>query len=258
MDPSASDRETDPQLLHHDQRGADPDQIPLYHLPPPLSSPSIASLDDEDLRRPLVHPNCEPSYEDSPSDPRSARSGHYSYPHGVAELDGYSRDNGSDDPPSALHSKAYGVPRLVIQAPEDHTARRGDLAQRDEHSFEPTDGYTLHETYGTGPRDATVEVQHDRPDWFHDATEPFLRTSPFARAESSSIEAWRQRQAPDQHVLKRYATRKVKLMQGSVLSVDYPVPSAIKTSVQSKYRNDLEGGSGEFTHMRCKFWEVSR
>jgi chitin synthase len=51
--------------------------------------------------------------------------------------------------------------------------------------------------------------------------------------------------------LKRYATRKVKLVKGSVLSVDYPVPSAIQNAVEAKYRNDLEGGSEEFTHMRC-------
>ena len=53
--------------------------------------------------------------------------------------------------------------------------------------------------------------------------------------------------------LRRYATRKVKLIQGSVLSVDYPVPSAIQNSVQAKYRSDLEGGSEEFTHMRCEY-----
>jgi chitin synthase len=51
--------------------------------------------------------------------------------------------------------------------------------------------------------------------------------------------------------LKRYATRKVKLVQ-SVLSVDYPVPSAIQNAIQAKYRNDLEGGSEEFTHLRCE------
>ena len=50
--------------------------------------------------------------------------------------------------------------------------------------------------------------------------------------------------------MRRYATRKVKLVQGSVLSVDYPVPSAIQNAVQAKYRSDLEGGREEFTHMR--------
>lgn len=81
--------------------------------------------------------------------------------------------------------------------------------------------------------------------------------SPYARSETSSTEAWRQRQAPGGAPggggggLRRYATRKVKLVQGSVLSVDYPVPSAIQNAIQAKYRNDVEGGSEEFTHMRC-------
>jgi chitin synthase len=80
--------------------------------------------------------------------------------------------------------------------------------------------------------------------------------SPYARSETSSTEAWRQRQAPTGGNLRRYATRKVKLVQGSVLSVDYPVPSAIQNAVQAKYRNDLEGGSEEFTHMRCRLIPV--
>jgi len=50
--------------------------------------------------------------------------------------------------------------------------------------------------------------------------------------------------------MKRSQTRKVKLVHGAVLSADYPVPSAIQNAVQAKYRNDLEAGSEEFTHMR--------
>ncbi|RKF57110.1 Chitin synthase G [Golovinomyces cichoracearum] len=75
-------------------------------------------------------------------------------------------------------------------------------------------------------------------------------TSPYPRSETSSTEAWRQRQAPGAGGLKRFATRKVKLVQGTVLSVDHPVPSAIKNAVQAKYIQDLEGGSEEFTTMR--------
>lgn len=56
--------------------------------------------------------------------------------------------------------------------------------------------------------------------------------------------------------LKRAQTRKVKLVQGSVLSADYPVPSAIQNAIQAKYRNDLESGSEEFTHLRCTFRSV--
>ena len=35
-----------------------------------------------------------------------------------------------------------------------------------------------------------------------------------------------------------------------MLSADYPVPSAIQNATQAKYRNDLEAGSEEFTHLR--------
>ncbi|KAF2458513.1 class III chitin synthase [Lineolata rhizophorae] len=78
--------------------------------------------------------------------------------------------------------------------------------------------------------------------------------SPYARSETSSTEAWRQRQNPlaagGGSGLKRNATRKVKLVHGAVLSADYPAPSAIQNAIQAKYRNDSETGSEEFTHMR--------
>ena len=72
--------------------------------------------------------------------------------------------------------------------------------------------------------------------------------SPYTRPNST--EAWKERQAPNQSNLRRYATRRIKLVQNTVLSIDYPVPSAIQNAVQPKYRQNLEGGSEEFTHMR--------
>ncbi|KAI0813509.1 glycosyltransferase family 2 protein [Xylaria sp. FL0064] len=50
-------------------------------------------------------------------------------------------------------------------------------------------------------------------------------------------------------VLSRYITRKAKLVENTVLCVDYPVPSAIKNYVQSE-NYDLEGGTGEPFNMR--------
>lgn len=73
--------------------------------------------------------------------------------------------------------------------------------------------------------------------------------SPYS-ATTNSSEAWKGRQKPGGGGLKRYATKKVKLIQGSVLSIDYLVPSAIKNAIQQQYRNDLESGSEEFSHMR--------
>lgn len=51
--------------------------------------------------------------------------------------------------------------------------------------------------------------------------------------------------------LNRYGTRKINLVKGAVLSVDYPVPSAIQNAIQPEYRDAEEGFSEEFTHLRC-------
>lgn len=130
----------------------------------------------------------------------------------------------------------------------------------------PTSGYSLTETYAP---EASFNDPYSAGSVYsgHSADNPAAAfgvpgrvASPYARSETSSTEAWRQRQAPGGSGsggggggLRRYATRKVKLVQGSVLSVDYPSPSAIQNAIQAKYRNDLEGGSEEFTHMRCTF-----
>ncbi|KAI5812360.1 chitin synthase-domain-containing protein [Pyronema omphalodes] len=105
-------------------------------------------------------------------------------------------------------------------------------------------GYSLSESYGPpgapGGEGTDPTVQFGVPG---------RAASPYARSDgASSTEAWRQRQAPAS--LRRYGTRKIRLQQ-QVLSIDYPVPSAIQNAVQAKYRQpDVEGGSEEFTHMR--------
>lgn len=52
--------------------------------------------------------------------------------------------------------------------------------------------------------------------------------------------------------IRRYPTRRIKLVQGSVLSINYPVPSPIRNAIQPEYR-DAEGElAEEFTQMRCE------
>jgi len=71
-----------------------------------------------------------------------------------------------------------------------------------------------------------------------------------------SMDEWRRRQAPQG--LRRYATRKVKLQHGQVLSIDYPVPSAVQNAIQTKYKStDDDAAANEFTHMRCLFSPIS-
>ena len=119
----------------------------------------------------------------------------------------------------------------------------------------PQSTYSLTETYATDQ--PTQYPQHTGSDvysasgGYHDpAAEfgaPHRAPSPYSRSETSSTEAWKQRQQPGGGMagggLKRGMTRKVKLVQGSVLSADYPVPSAIQNAIQAKYRNDIESGS---------------
>lgn len=53
--------------------------------------------------------------------------------------------------------------------------------------------------------------------------------------------------------IRRYPTRRIKLIQGSVLSINYPVPSPIQNAIQPEYRDPEGELSEEFTQMRCEF-----
>jgi chitin synthase len=123
----------------------------------------------------------------------------------------------------------------------------------------PDSTYTLTESYANAPPpdQYTPGSYHEGPGYPGDAgfPDPARAGSPYNRSETSSTEAWRQRQQPGGKPggLQRNATRKIKLGTNSVLSADYPVPSAIQNAIQPKYRNDLETGSEEFTHMRCMY-----
>lgn len=159
------------------------------------------------------------------------------------------RDYDSDEEERVpLNTQTRGPFQAPFDDPMSRSNTPGGSAQR------PTSGYSLSESYSGAPPDspgpgyptgADSRVQFGVP----------RATSPLPRSDSSSTEAWRQRQAPAG--LRRYATRKIKLQQGQVLAIDYPVPSAIQNAIQLKYRApDVEGGSEEFTHMRCKFFNL--
>ena len=71
----------------------------------------------------------------------------------------------------------------------------------------------------------------------------------------SPEDEWAQRQhhldpASGGDGVKRSKTRKVKLVQGSILSIDYPVPSAIQNAVEPRYRNADGTLDEEFTKLR--------
>lgn len=50
--------------------------------------------------------------------------------------------------------------------------------------------------------------------------------------------------------VKRSRTRKIKLVQGSILSVEYPVPSAVQNAVEPRHRNAEGSFDEEFTKLR--------
>lgn len=151
----------------------------------------------------------------------------------------------------------------LLQTPTHHGSFASPFGDDQQHSLgvnqppvRPVSAYSLTETYAPGASTSPApaynqEYGNNQVGYGQAEPNPYARAeSPYARAETDSTEAWRQRQLPGAGGLKRYATRKVKLVQGSVLSVDHPVPSAIKNAIQKRYRDDLEGGSEEFSHMR--------
>jgi chitin synthase len=149
---------------------------------------------------------------------------------------------------SLLHTNPTGAYQGPFDDSHSHTPAAGD------HGYSLTESYADHNPHHAPPFDTYDEYRGATlQDPGYQAT-----GSPVSRAQTTSTEAWEARAqiggpAAGGGGLKRNATRKVKLVQGNVLSADYPVPSAIQNAVQAKYRNDLESGSEEFTHMRCKF-----
>ena len=119
----------------------------------------------------------------------------------------------------------------------------------------PVSAYSLTESYAPGASQTPAPGPgYNEPAYAHYEQAPGFGYGQPAGGEEYGDEEWLQRQqAPvgpsSGGGLKRFNTRKVKLVQGSVLSIDYPVPSAIKNAVQPLYR-EVEGGNEEFMKMR--------
>ncbi|KAJ5511461.1 Chitin synthase [Penicillium expansum] len=165
---------------------------------------------------------------------------------------------------SGSHSPSYDDAHHLQDVPasqyrEDEDAARGLLSQQqgpfatpfdDPHSHSvspqrPTSGYSLTETYAADtapsyhdPYNTTTAYSGQEETTAAAFGVPGRVASPYARSETSSTEAWRQRQAPG------------GAPGGFRPECRLPVPSAIQNAIQAKYRNDVEGGSEEFTHMR--------
>jgi chitin synthase len=93
--------------------------------------------------------------------------------------------------------------------------------------------------------DSLGEMPNFRPGGIN----PYNRSPSSMSGTTDSTEAWQRRQQLNSSSLKRLGTRKVNLVKGKIFRTEYPVPSAIKSSILPKYR-DVEMGHTEFTHMR--------
>lgn len=141
----------------------------------------------------------------------------------------------------------------------DYTLRQEQSMgnNRTEFSKAPSSVYSLTETYVTNaPRTNlpdTRERYNNKDDRSYSSGNNPISQVGLPSDLNESGDTWVQRQqtsAPDGSDLKRSRTRKVKLIQGSILSTDYPVPSAVQNSIEPRYRNADGAFEEEFTKMR--------
>ncbi|RAO66155.1 uncharacterized protein BHQ10_002167 [Talaromyces amestolkiae] len=109
--------------------------------------------------------------------------------------------------------------------------------------------------HGVSLDDPITPTESMRRYTLNDPGATIFAAPPYQESDSASIHDRQGAQTPLSRngsrtdALRRYGTRKIKLVQGSVLSVDYPVPSAIQNAIQAKYR-DVEESQDEFKFMR--------
>ncbi|KAJ5623631.1 hypothetical protein N7490_012236 [Penicillium lividum] len=178
----------------------------------------------------------------SPHSPQASESSLYD--HNVPRDHGYGYEEKNEQAESQ-QSLLYRNQPSPFNAPFDDPYASTDSLRR----------YTLHDTganvtaFPDGPYQQESVYQQEGS-YQEGSTTGYSRHSAVQSPMSETpSEAWQQRQAPGGG-LRRYATRKIKLVQGSVLSVDYPVPSAIQNAIQKEYRESEEGFPEEFSHLR--------
>ena len=98
----------------------------------------------------------------------------------------------------------------------------------------------LQQKFGSGSEGEKAQVQNVRQSYYSQHNGSGIQRRSFAQSFQNI----------PQGGIRRYATRKIKLVQGFVLSADYPVPSAIQNAMQKEYRESEEFGE-EFSHLRC-------
>jgi chitin synthase len=133
---------------------------------------------------------------------------------------------------------------------------RDEQSQYETHrNNSPSSVYSLTESYAPNPIGTHLEESEWEGNSRFEQYDPrtaggFTIGTPFVD-HGNPRESWAKRQHhPSGAGMKRNKTRKVKLVQGSVLSIDYPVPSAIQNAIEPQYRNAQGAYDEEFTKLR--------
>ncbi|CAI7633243.1 unnamed protein product [Penicillium pancosmium] len=178
-------------------------------------------------------------------------------------------DHHSNPPPSPRSSRNHVVPGELLE-PRERSPKIDEQIQTSQPLLQPPNSYLNPpsypppDPYGSPKQSLSVPLPRYPSPYQTSAT--LSASSCYSEAQdgesptssehlnietgSTTSKRWAARQRATSGIIRRYPTRRIKLAKGTVLSVDHPVPSAIRNAVQPKYR-DLEGGSSEeFTHMR--------
>ncbi|KAK7190954.1 Chitin synthase, class 1 [Paraphaeosphaeria sporulosa] len=173
-------------------------------------------------------------------------------PPGYRIEDGYQLHDLPDLPPAATPVDSPETPQRDLEHPlhspdVNHRLLDDDAHHQSQHYDPPTplsSNYSFElESHYDQPRplSSSYSFADDEAHGYSSGDDP-------ARTENSWVR--RQQTVRQGAGVKRSKTRKIKLVQGSILSVDYPIPSAIQNAIEPRHRH-AEGSFGEeFTKLR--------
>ncbi|KAF2029178.1 chitin synthase [Setomelanomma holmii] len=183
-----------------------------------------------------------------------------------SEHEEHYRGHQLQDLPATAHSQYPPLPeedaadqRLMGDHEPSYYNTYDTVSPASDYNRPPSSVYTLTETYASAVPPSTTYASETSHQPYDPHTQPYNpHAQPYnSHADSGSIsstptettENWVQRQHTVRGV-KRSKTRKVKLVQGSILSTDYPVPSAVQNAVEPRYINAEDAFEDEFTKLR--------
>ncbi|PSN61698.1 glycosyltransferase family 2 protein [Corynespora cassiicola Philippines] len=158
-----------------------------------------------------------------------------------------------NNPYSAVEQDDPGEHLLNDQTPPLH-----DPSQANRYYDPSVSRYTLTESYVSGPVGSQIseplQAADDQSEHYpNNGRDTF--SGPEPKIGYHNDDSWVQRQhqpiiTTSEMGVKRSKTRRVKLVQGNILSTEYPVPSAVQNAIEPRYRNAEGSYEEEFTTLR--------